>query len=491
MAFGLSPKYSFDFNIKGLTNKHLFITAIESANKLDWKISRIGELGFVAYTSFSLSSYSEEIHVVIDQDNIHLKSKCIGSQLVDWGKNKKNIDTFINTFNSLKDNFSEFDIEYKYSELARLFVNEEEVSLSKSPATKKERREEFFALFKPSKGYFITPLLLYINVAILILMAIFGVNILLPSSESLIQWGANFRPMTSDGQWWRLITSCFLHIGIFHLLMNMYALVYIGLLLEPYLGKLRFITAYLLTGIVSSAASFYWNDLTISAGASGAIFGMYGVFLAMLTTNIIDKATRKTLLLSIGIFVGYNLLNGVKGGIDNAAHIGGLLSGLVLGYLYVVSIKKPQLATLKIATIVFSVLFTIASSFILINNATTTDTGKYYTEMELFVTLEQQALSVFSMPENSTDEEYLYQLKEVGINCWNKNIELIDRVDKYNLDESIHKRNSILKDYCNIRIKSYKTMYKAISENSIMYDSEIENCNKEIEQVLKKLEAIN
>ena len=67
--------------------------------------------------------------------------------------------------------------------------------------------------------------------------------------------------------------------------------------------------------------------MTVSAGASGAIFGIYGVFLALLLTNIIDVVQRKALLLSIGVFVAYNLLNGLREGIDNAAHVGGLAAG--------------------------------------------------------------------------------------------------------------------------------------------------------------------
>jgi rhomboid protease GluP len=110
-------------------------------------------------------------------------------------------------------------------------------------------------------------------------------------------------------------------------------LLYIGLLLEPYLGKTRFLTAYLISGIAASMTSLWWNDLTISAGASGAIFGMYGVFLALLSTNLLDKSVKKVLFTSIAVFAGYNILNGLKSnsGIDNAAHIGGLISGLIIG----------------------------------------------------------------------------------------------------------------------------------------------------------------
>ncbi len=171
-------------------------------------------------------------------------------------------------------------------------------------------------------------------------MVMSGVDIMFPDSASLIKWGANFTFLTLKGEWWRLISSCFLHIGIAHLFFNMYALMYIGLLLEPHLGKTRFITAYLITGIAASMTSLWWHDRALSAGASGAIFGMYGVFLAMLTTNIIKNSSRKALLTSIAFFVGYNLIGGMEYGIDNAAHIGGLISGIIIGYAYVTGLKN-------------------------------------------------------------------------------------------------------------------------------------------------------
>ncbi len=143
---------------------------------------------------------------------------------------------------------------------------------------------DLLAVFKPAKDYFITPIILNINLFIFLLMAMMGVSMVQPDSGSLLTWGANYGPLTLAGEWWRLISSCFLHIGVVHLLMNMYAFLLIGAQLEPRLGKLRFSVAYLLTGIIASGTSLWWHRHTISAGASGAIFGMYGVFLAMLTT---------------------------------------------------------------------------------------------------------------------------------------------------------------------------------------------------------------
>ena len=279
-----------------MTEKDALVIALETAKMLDWNIGFLSKNGFIAYTKFSMSSWSEEVQVKIEEGNINLKSECTGSQLVDWGKNKKNTDAFISKFSSFKNEINLNEIDSKYTQIEKDFVSEEEDIINKPPLSQKEKVSEFFSLFKPTEGYFITPILLNLNIVIFIIMAITGVNIMLPDNESLLLWGANFRPVTLDGEWWRLLSSCFLHIGIFHLLMNMYALLYIGLLLEPYLGKSRFLSAYLITGIAGSAASLYWNELTISAGASGAIFGMYGVFLAMLTTNLIEKSARKALL---------------------------------------------------------------------------------------------------------------------------------------------------------------------------------------------------
>src|SRR5678809_608301 len=97
----------------------------------------------------------------------------------------------------------------------------------------------------------------------------------------------------------------------------------------------KYIIAYLATGIFASLASLWWHSEGInSAGASGAIFGLYGVFLALLFTNLIPKQVRSALLQSIGIFVVFNIVYGMRSGIDNAAHIGGLLTGMLIGFIF-------------------------------------------------------------------------------------------------------------------------------------------------------------
>ena len=190
-----------------------------------------------------------------------------------------------------------------------------------------------------------------------------GSAVLQPTGIDIIRWGANYSPLTLSGDWWRLISCVFVHVGIIHILFNMYALFIIGVYLEPMLGKAKFIVAYLSTGVFASLASIWWHSEPVpSAGASGAIFGMYGVFLALLSTKLIPSQVRNKLLQSIGIFIAYNLIYGMKSGVDNAAHIGGLLSGVVIGFLYYLTMKKENTDQKKPAVVLFIAGLTIVAA---------------------------------------------------------------------------------------------------------------------------------
>lgn len=487
MAFGLTPKHIQDLPLDNLTTEQFLVLAIEAAKKLGWNINYSSETGFIAFTAFSMSSWSEEVQVKIDGSKANLKSECTGNQMADWGKNKKNIEKLITKFNELKASFSPEELMQKYEELKPELVLKEQDFLSQSTPSK-GGINDFFSIFIPEPGYFVTPILINLNLAIFILMVISGVDFMTPANESLIAWGANFRPVTLEGGWWRLITNCFLHIGVFHLLMNMYALLYIGLLLEPYLGRAKFAAAYLLTGITASITSLCWHDLTISAGASGAIFGMYGVFLAMLTTDLIEKSARKALLTSIGVFVGYNILNGLQpdSGVDNAAHMGGLLSGLVIGYAFIPSLRNPDENKWKFGTISLLSTLLLILSFV-VYSVLPNDIGTYEEKMKEFTSMETTALEVYSLPANTTNDKLLYAIKDRGILYWKKNIELLDSFKEMDLPTQIITNNKLLREYCELRLECYELLYKAISEDTDKYKMQIDSYNNRIRLIINQL----
>ena len=124
-----------------------------------------------------------------------------------------------------------------------------------------------------------------------------------------------------------------------HLVANMVGLLFVGVFLEPILGRKKFLAIYLLTGVLASVTSLWWHTATVSIGASGAIFGLYGLFLALMLLKVFPKEFSNTFLVTTLIFIGYNLLIGLTGGIDNAAHLGGLISGFIIGLILTPSLK--------------------------------------------------------------------------------------------------------------------------------------------------------
>ncbi|MBS1556528.1 MAG: rhomboid family intramembrane serine protease [Bacteroidetes bacterium] len=485
MAFGITPRHEQEVTFEELSHEQILITGLETAKRLGWNIGYTSETGFIAYTQFSWSSWSEEVKFKIEGNKVIVKSECTGSQLVDWGKNKQNIESFLKGFKENMGAVAPEEVAKRFLEIKSGTEAKDDL-LNQPPQTARDKIKNVFSIFIPTEGYFFTPIIVNINILVFAAMVISGVHFMLPDNDSLINWGANFRPVTLDGQWWRLFTSCFLHIGVIHLLMNLYALIYIGLLLEPQLGKTRFVSAYLLAGIGGSVASLYWHDLTISAGASGAIFGMYGVFLAMLTTNLIEKSARKTLLTSIMIFVGYNLLNGLKGGIDNAAHIGGLVTGMIIGYAFYPSLIKPQQLNLKYLTVALLSILVVSTSFI-VYRQTPNDIGQYEEKMKKFVSLESMAMEVYHKDGNTPDAELLKEIKDRGIYYWKESVKVINEADKLNLPEELHRKNEKLLEYCQLRIESYQLLYKAIEEDTDKYKNDIQDYNQKIEALIKEL----
>lgn len=176
-----------------------------------------------------------------------------------------------------------------------------------------------------------------INVAVFLGMMLAGVSMLdNPSGHDLVHWGANFGPLTVSGQWWRLLTCVFIHGGLLHIAFNMWCLWDLGRLAESLYGHWTFACVYLITGLSASLTSLAWNPAVLSVGASGAIFGIAGALIASfyLGEFSLPRAAVSGTMRSVAVFVGYNLVFGaVIARTDNAAHVGGLVMGLILGAL--------------------------------------------------------------------------------------------------------------------------------------------------------------
>lgn len=192
------------------------------------------------------------------------------------------------------------------------------------------------ALFQLRPGYQITPIIMYACVTIFVMMVLLTQSVMWFDARTLAQYGANYGPATLAGEPWRLFTAMFLHAGLVHIFFNMVVLANIGMLLEPLIGKWLFIGVYVATGILASLASTLLNYGAVSVGASGAIFGLYGVFLGLLLGKFFTPEASKQMLRGTLAFIAINIVIGfLIGPIDNAAHLGGAISGVVLGIILI------------------------------------------------------------------------------------------------------------------------------------------------------------
>jgi rhomboid protease GluP len=184
------------------------------------------------------------------------------------------------------------------------------------------------------RGDYVTKALVATNILVFGAAGLAGAGFLVPNAEVLQAWGTNFGPLTTNGQWWRLVTSMFLHFGVFHLALNMWALYVGGRLAERLFGSQAFALLYFAAGLAGGLGSLIWNPAVNSAGASGAIFGVYGAMLAFFLRkhSAIPASIISQQRWSGVVFIGFNLMNGFShAGIDNADHVGGLAVGFLLG----------------------------------------------------------------------------------------------------------------------------------------------------------------
>lgn len=179
-----------------------------------------------------------------------------------------------------------------------------------------------------------TSLLLAINIGIFVAMVATGISAIFPESEELLKWGADYGPLTLGGEYWRAITSAFVHIGVIHLALNMWCLWRLGTVCQRILGQVPTIGVYLVGGAGAALLSLSWDPLRVSAGASGAIFAIVGALISVLQFGSLGLVAekRRNLLAYVVRFAIYNLLFGLMGPIDNMAHLGGLVTGLLLGF---------------------------------------------------------------------------------------------------------------------------------------------------------------
>jgi rhomboid protease GluP len=199
-----------------------------------------------------------------------------------------------------------------------------------------------------ARGAYVVYAIIAINVIAYLAVGLTGGGWMRPDPAALLRWGADFWPLTTGGQWWRLLTSAFLHFGLIHLAVNMYSLYAVGPLCEQFFGRTFFALLYVFSAVLSGLASVWWDPMVVVAGASGAIFAVFGATISYVFIHraAFDRRAVRSLLQGAGVMVAFNVYFGLSvKGISNSAHLGGLAAGVVLGAAFARSpLRGPRQA---------------------------------------------------------------------------------------------------------------------------------------------------
>lgn len=462
----------------------------------------------IGYTPKSWNRYDNEITIQATDGRLEVTSAMVHGEMADLGKRTtKDVTAFEKAFAAVSQAASAAQLAGWQADLEQLHMQ----TLQAAEEQTRQAAEVDNVMHISGSNLYVTYGLIGINVLVYLAMVVSGVNFFEPTSMDVLKWGASLPALDLSGQWWRIFTSMFLHFGFIHIVMNMVALYMISIYMEPMLGKARWLTGYLCAGLIGGIVSLLLrkNELVVGAGASGAIFGTYGIFLALLTTKVIPQHIRGNLLRFVLFFVAYNVFYGFKkgSGIDNGAHLGGLAGGMIIGYIYYFSVRKPTLQSKAIAcfTVIALTLVVCVAVFRQnkIERAVSVDynTGKIqgwdsndeskdpsnWTRLvQRFSDLEEQALAVVRDSVSSADV-ISKNLQNISLPAWREAAAVVDSLQLVAGDDLQKSQASIFQEYVQIRTEQTRVQIEYLSNPTEELRSQIGQMDQRIDTLLGKL----
>lgn len=479
MAFGWKTQYEKRAPSDGLSNWEIFSIAQQACKELDWEYLIVDEKTFTATTPTHWTLSEQIIKVIVEHDEIIFESQSESLDLYEAGRNKKNIeDQLLPAFKKARR-----EISYEELQSAANTLKAETLAQIRSGNRIASERTSFGV-----RDHEITFMLIAVNLVIFTVMVLKGVDYTDPEVKDIIAWGGNLKFNVTGGEWWRLITAAFVHIGIFSLLVNMFGLYWIGLMVESILGNFKFLIAYLCTEVIAGLISLLWVQEGVIAGASGAVSGMYGVLIAFATTNYINKKFPKVWLICITAYAVFNIFMGWHGAVDNAANIGGFAAGIFVGYLFYFFHFKRNLARAGGTRISIEVLLiTGFFVFFYMRQYGKDDTLRFEKEVMKLNQIELKAMTQMQQLQSKTNEEAVLVLRDSALPQWKHFQKEIMKTDAYRLDDEFKQKRKLLSQYAQLRVQQTELIYRSIDEGTDKYNAEIDEVSDEIDKIIDKL----
>ena len=478
MALGWKTEYEKRILANGMGNWEIFCLASQICDQLEWEYLVVDENLFTATTPVHWTLSEEIITIRRAGEEIVFKSQGESLELYEGGRNKKNIDELLlPKFLSLREKVSSQQLKLDADGLKK-------VTNSQLKSGRVAGNKITFGL----RDHEITYFLILLNFIVFITMIAQGTDLYNPLPKDITLWGGNVREYVAAGDWWRLVTNLFVHIGVRLLVANMIGLYFIGIMVETILGKIKFLLGYLATGALASLVSIYFVGDGVTAGSSGAVAGLYGILIAFATTGYINKHFNTVWFSGIVVYLGFIVWFGLNHGADNMANFGGLTAGIVIGYLFYFFHFKKNLARSGGTRISIEILLAVALLIFLYIRIAKNDSLRFEKAIMHLNQIELKAMTQMQrLQDAETNEDAAKTLKEEALPLWKNFQKEIDKTDKYRLDEQFNKKRILLHRYADLRIRQTQLIYKSILEDTEKYNKEIDKISGEIEILIDQI----
>ena len=478
MALGWKTTYEKRIAKDGLGNWEIFAIAGKACEQLQWEYLVVDEQSFTATTPIHWTLSEEIITIKPEGDEIVFKSQGESLELYEAGRNQKNIEEhLLPLFISLRGKMKNEDLQTTAETLKK-------ETLSQLKTGRVAGDKITFGL----RDHEVTFFLMLLNVAVLVCMVAKGVDMYNPLPTNITAWGGNVREFVAAGDWWRLLTNLFVHVGVQMLIANMVGLYFIGIMVETVLGKIKFLIGYFTTGALASLISIFFVGNGVTAGASGAIAGLYGILIAFATTGYVNKKLNTIWFAGVLAYLGFAVWFGLNNGVDNAANIGGLAAGVVVGYMFYLFHFRKNLARSGGTRISIEILLGTALLIFLYIKSGKDDSLRFEKAVMKLNQIELKAMTQMQKLQDADDNNAAAKtLKEEALPLWKNFQKEIDKTDQYRLDKQFNKKRKLLHDYAQLRIRQTNLIYKSMTEDTDKYNDEIEKVSTEIEILIDQM----
>jgi rhomboid protease GluP len=324
--------------------------------------------------------------------------------------------------------------------------------------------------FKATLGLVAVNGLIYIS---LFIAQIFRVQL----DADLVAVMGNHRYHTLSGEWWRLITSMFIHDERLTIIVNFHALMFFGMYLEPLIGMWRMILVYLLSGLMSTAAAMCVVENDYIVGAHGAITGLAGLYIAMMISGTFPVKNWMPVAWGSLIYILVSLIFINKS--DWASLLGGFVAGFITGLAYYpVFAMSENKSGHRIAVGVMTgfIALPVVVLMLLLPNKV-----KIYEErMEVFWETGRKSESTLENVKSLTGKKYLLQIKEDCIEGWKKNQSIVRELKNLHLPEPYYYKNKVADQYCSIQLQKARVVLRSLQNDKYYYNNALVDCNEEL-----------